>query len=189
MGITAALLLIGNGMHILVTHMAWSNCTTPFFFCLALLALLHAEEKKNGVWLVISAFLWALTLQTHSSVLIYVLAVLLYVLRPGFRYQTAIKSKYYYLAALGFLLAYANMIYFNIISKGGSFSWLKYKGYAIEKDPGFSSYLQNLQEMFIELLRALSSTYSNQNSLWAYLAYPGFTLALLFMLLGTLSGL
>lgn len=184
-GITAALLLMGNGMHILVTHMAWSNCTTPFFFCLAFLALLHAEEKKSGIWLIISAFLWALTLQTHSSVIIYILAVTLYVLRPGFRYQTAIERKYYYLAGLSFLLAYANMIYFNLISKGGSFNWLRYKGYAIEKDPGLISYLQNLQEMFIELLRAVSSTYTYQDSLWHYLAYPGFTLALFLILLGT----
>lgn len=184
-GITAALLLVGNGMHILVTHMAWSNCTTPFFFCLSFLALLHAEEKKSGIWLVVSAFLWALTLQTHSSVIIYVLAVLLYVLRPGFRTQTAIPSKYYLGAAFSFLLAYANMIYFNLVSKGGSFIWLRYKGYAIEKDPGFGSYLQNLQEMLIELLRALSSTYANQDSLGAYLAYPAFTLTLLLTLGGT----
>lgn len=184
-GLIAALLLLSNGMHILVTHMAWSNCTTPFFFCLAMLALIQAEEKKNSLWLIISAILWAITLQTHSSVLIYVLAVLAYVLRPSFRKKTALKSRTYLLAGIGFLLAYSNMIYYNLISKGGSFSWLKYKGYAIEKNPGFFSYLQNLQEMVIELLRAVSSTYPYKESFLAYLAYPGFAIALLLLLMGT----
>jgi len=184
-GITAALLLIGNGMHILVTHMAWSNCTTPFFFCLAFLALLKAEEKKSGGWLVLSAFLWALTLQTHSSVIIYVLVVLVYVLRPQFRQLTAIKSRYYLLASLTFVVGYANMLYYNLISRGGSFYWLKYKGYALEKHPGLTTYLHNLQEMLIELLRALSSTYQSQDSWGHYLANPWFSLALFLMLVGS----
>jgi len=38
-GLIAAGLLMTNGMHILVTHMAWSNCTTPFFFILAVMAV------------------------------------------------------------------------------------------------------------------------------------------------------
>ncbi len=184
-GITAALLLLGNGMHILVTHMAWSNCTTPFFFCLAFLALLNAEEKKSGIWLAISACLWALTLQTHSSVIIYVLAVIIYVFRPSFLRETAIKTKYYLLSAISFLLAYANMIYFNLLTRGGSFTWLKYKGYAIEKKPGLISYLQNLQEMFIELVRSVSSTYAYQDKLLNYFSNPWFTLSLGLLLLGT----
>lgn len=183
-GIAAALLLLGNGMHILVTHMAWSNCTTPFFFCLAWLALWQAEEKHSGSWLVLSAFLWALTLQTHSSVIIYILAVIIYVLRPGFRRQTAIKTRYYWGAAISFLAAYGNMIYYNLISRGGSFIWLRHKGYALEKEPGIISYLQNVQEMFIELLRSLSSTYAYQDNLWHYFIYPWFTLALGLLLLG-----
>ncbi len=188
-GITAALLLAGNGMHILVTHMAWSNCTTPFFFSLAFWALLQAEEKHSGIWLMISAFWWALTLQTHSSVIIYVLAATFYVLRPDFRHQAAIKTKYYWLAAFSFLLAYANMIYFNILSRGGSLVWLRYKGYALEKEIGITSYLQNLQAMFIELLRSLSSSYLVHDELWNYLSHPWFSLSLLLLVVGTIVSL
>ncbi|CFX26206.1 Nucleotide-diphospho-sugar transferases [Syntrophomonas zehnderi OL-4] len=183
-GMVAALLLLGNGMHILVTHMAWSNCTTPFFFCLAWLALGQAEEKKSGAWLILSGILWALTLQTHASAIIYVLAVSIYVLRPYFRCQTAIKTRYYWAAVICFLTAYSNMIYYNIVSRGGSLAWLRYKGYALEKDPGLMSYLKNTQNMFIDLVRSVSSTYAHQDIPWHYLGYPWFTLALLLLLLG-----
>lgn len=184
-GMVAALLLLGNGMHILVTHMAWSNCTTPFFFCLAWLTLWQAEVKKNGLWLMLSAFLWGLTLQTHASVIIYVLAVSIYVLRPHFRRQTAIKAGYYWGTATCFLAAYSNMIYYNLVSRGGSLGWIKYKGYALEKDPGVMSYLKNAQNMFIDLIRSVSSTYTHQDIPWHYLGYPWFTLALVLLLLGT----
>jgi glycosyltransferase involved in cell wall biosynthesis/putative flippase GtrA len=184
-GFTAAILLAGNGMHILVTHMAWSNCTTPFFFCLAWLALINAEKKKSGSWLIASAFLWALTLQTHSSVIVYVLAVIIYIARPWFRQQTRIKSIYYIWAGLGFIVGYANMIYYNLISRGGSIYWLKYKSYALEQQPSLVSYWTNLQGMLIELLRSLSSSYQPRNSWSYYLADPWFSLALFLFIVGT----
>lgn len=183
-GLTAALLLAGNGMHILVTHMAWSNCTTPFFFCLAWLALINAEQKGSAIWLTISAFLWALTLQTHSSAIIYILAVLLYISRLQFRKQTGIKATGFVWAGLVFLAGYANMIYYNIISRGGSIYWLKYKSYALEQHPSPASYLSNLQEMLIELLRTLSSAYQQQDSLAQYLVNPWFSIALLLVITG-----
>lgn len=183
-GIIAALLLAGNGMHILVTHMAWSNCTTPFFFCLAWLALINAENKGSGLWLIISAFLWALTLQTHSSVIIYILAVIFYIMQPRFRQQAKIKSSFYGWAGLSFIIGYANMIYYNLISRGGSFYWLKYKSYALEQQPSLASYMTNLQEMMIELMRTLSSSYQQQDSWGQYLADPWFSLALCLFIVG-----
>lgn len=183
-GITAAILLAGNGMHILVTHMAWSNCTTPFFFCLAWLALINTERKGSGRWLIISAFLWALTLQTHSSVIIYILVVAFYLLQPRFRRQTKIKISYYIWAGLSFMVGYANMIYYNLISRGGSFYWLKYKGYALEQNPCLASYLTNFREMLIELLRTLSSVYQQQDSWGQYLGNPWFSLVLFLFIVG-----
>lgn len=185
-GLLAAALLLFNGMHILVTHMAWSNCTTPFFFTLALIATLNAEEKKSGPWLVIAALLWAATLQTHSSAIIYVLAAAIYLLRPSFRRQTGVQLPWYFSASLAFLGGYANMIYFNIISRGGSLRWLGHKSYALEQEPGLISYLTNLHNMFVELLRTLSSTYSSHDHLLQYLTHPLFSLSLLLLLMGSI---
>lgn len=47
-GLIASGLLLTNGMHIVGTHMAWANSTTPFFFVLALIATVTAEQKKTG---------------------------------------------------------------------------------------------------------------------------------------------
>jgi glycosyltransferase involved in cell wall biosynthesis/putative flippase GtrA len=183
-GIIAALLLTGNGMHILVTHMAWSNCTTPFFFCLAWLALINAESKGSGLWLAISSFLWALTLQTHSSVIIFILAAIFYIMQPRFRQQAGIKNRSYAWAGLSFIIGYANMIYYNFISRGDSFYWLKYKSYALEQHPTLASYLTNLREMLIELIRSLGSTYQQQVNWGQYLADPWFSLALCLLMVG-----
>lgn len=185
-GLLAAALLLFNGMHILVTHMAWSNCTTPFFFTLALIATLNAEEKKSGPWLVLAALLWAATLQTHSSAIIYVLAAAIYLLRPSFCRQTGIQLQWYFTASLALLGGYANMIYFNIISRGGSLRWLSHKSYALEQEPGLISYLKNLHNMLVELLRALSSTYSSHDHLLQYLPHPLFSLSLLLLLMGSI---
>lgn len=184
-GLLAAAILLFNGMHILVTHMAWSNCTTPFFFTLALIATLNAEEKKSGPWLVLAALLWAATLQTHSSAIIYVLAAAIYLLGPSFRRQTAIQLRWYFTAVLALVGGYANMIYFNIISRGGSLRWLSHKSYALELEPGLISYLKNLHNMLVELLRTLSSTYSSHDHLLQYLTHPLFSLSLLLLLVGS----
>lgn len=185
-GFLAAALLLFNGMHILVTHMAWSNCTTPFFFTLALIATIYAEEKKSGPWLVLAALIWAATLQTHSSVIIYVLATAVYLLRPSFRRQVKIQPQWYLAAALALLAGYANMVYFNIISRGGSLSWLTHKSYTLEQDPGILSFLLNFHNMFVELIRMLSSTFNQHDHLLQYLVHPLFSLALLLFLIGSI---
>lgn len=179
----AAGLLLTNGMHILVTHMAWSNCTTPFFFSLALGASLAAQGRKSGQWLVISAFLWAMALQTHSSIIVFLPAYFLYVIRPEFRRETGFSMRCYLLAAAAFVAGYANMIYYNLVTSGGSLRWLTHKSYAVEADPGISSYLNNLNQLVIELLRSLSSTFVSHESWFQYLQHPAFLLFI--VLLGT----
>ena len=183
-GWLAALFLLANGMHILVTHMAWSNCTTPLFFTLALLALIRAEMDRAPQWLLISALCWAAALQTHSSVIIYCLVVAGYVLSPGFRTRTRFSPLWLATAALVFLAGYANMIYYNLITRGGSWQWLSRKGYALEQELSPASYLHNLEQFIIELLRTLASSYPNQESLGQYLSQPFFLMALALLLAG-----
>lgn len=67
-GLLAAALVATAPSHILLTHMAWSNDTTPFFVTAASLGLLLAFRKGRGWW-VAAGFLWAMALQTHASVL------------------------------------------------------------------------------------------------------------------------
>ncbi|MEN6326120.1 MAG: glycosyltransferase [Syntrophomonas sp.] len=180
----AAGFLLTSGMHIMVNHMAWGNCTTPFFFVLAIIATEKARLKQNGGWLLGAALLWAATLQTHSSAIIYVLVAALYILSPRYRSQAGLGRRWYWGAAGLFLAGYANMIYYNISSLGGSFRWLSNKSYALEQQPGLWSFITNLERMIIELLRSISSTYVEHQHIWQYFTNPLFVMALLLLLLG-----
>lgn len=180
----AAGFLLTSGMHIMVNHMAWGNCTTPFFFVMAVIATEKARLKQSGRWLLGAALLWAATLQTHSSAIIYVLVAVLYILFSAYRSQAGIGRRWYWGAAGLFLAGYANMIYYNISSLGGSLRWLSNKAYALEQEPGLWSFIKNLEQMTIELLRSISSTYAEHQHIWQYLNHPIFVLALLLLLLG-----
>lgn len=177
-GLIAAGMLLTNGMHILVTHMAWSNCTTPFFFVLALLGTVIAGQKSSGTWLMGSALLWAMALQTHSSVLVYLLALVIYIF-CRFRREAGIPRKYYFRSLLVFLAAYSNMIIYNALTGFDSIRSIFSKQYTLEPHPGITSFADNFARMFIELLRSVSSTYPSHPNPWQYLAYPQFVICLL----------
>lgn len=183
-GLLAAVFLLFNGMHILNSHMAWANCTTPTFFTAALLALVNAEKEHNGKYLLLSGILWAAALQTHASVIIYIAVIFIYVLTPGFRQRSGIALKWRLYSLTAFLLGYFNMLYYNLVSRGGSFRWLSTKDYALEQHHNVSSYLLNLEQMAAELLRTLSSCYGQHTHLWQYLNEPFFLLALLLLVYG-----
>jgi len=184
-GILAAVFLLFNGMHILNSHMAWANCTTPTFFTAALLALIVAENQRSGRYLVLSGLLWAAALQTHASVIIYIAVIAIYILTPGFRRRSGISWRWYLYSFSAFLLGYFNMIYYNLASRGGSIRWLSTKTYALEQHPGFHTYWANLDQMTAELLRTLSSSYMQHDHLWQYLNQPLIIMALTLLLYGT----
>lgn len=183
-GFLAAGFLLTNGMHIMVTHKAWANCTTPFFFMLAMLATVNTEQKKSGPWVILTGLLWAATLQTHPSVLIYLLVVFVYVLSPHFRRSAGISAGWYAGAIAAFLTGYSNMIYYNIVTAGGSIKWLVYKHYALESHPGVHTFFSNLPQMVVELVRSVSSTYTLEKDPFHYLLYPFFLLSLIFIMAG-----
>jgi len=183
-GVLAAVFLLFNGMHILNSHMAWANCTTPAFFAAALLATIMAEQKRSGRYLVLAGLLWAATLQTHASVIIYIPVIAIFVLTPGFRRRSGIARGWYFSSGIVFLAGYLNMIWYNLTSRGGSIRWLSTKTYALEQQPGIQNYLANLEQMVTELVRTLSSCYGQHNHMWQYLAHPFFLLALCLLFYG-----
>ncbi len=173
-GWIAALLLLTNGMHILVTHMAWANCTTPFFFSLALFYTMKAETERSERQLKTAALLWALTLQTHFSVTVYLLTLACYFGWREWRGAGLFSFRQYLRAVWFFVLGYLNMIVYNLFTLGGSLRWLHNKSYTLEQKPGLFSYLQNMGAMGVELFRTVSSTYE-----MAYLTNPLFWLGLI----------
>ncbi len=177
-GWLAAGLLLTNGMQILVTHMAWANCATPFFFSLALLGTVRAEQQRNGQALFGVGLLWGLTLQTHSSVAVYMVTLAAYYGWREWRGPKLFSQRDYLRAIWGFGLGYCNMILYNLITVGGSLRWLHNKGYTLEQHPGLFSYFKNLGALVTELLRTLASSYAGHRFFWEYLNEPFFLICL-----------
>ncbi|MGG1658535.1 ArnT family glycosyltransferase [Brevibacillus sp. NRS-1366] len=153
----AALLLATNSMHILVTHMAWSNDTTPFFVGLAVLISLKAmDQERRSLW-ALTGFVWAIALQTHPSVIATLLGVIFYLARQfGWRafYHARLRA-----GIAIFIAVYSNMILHNMIKPLDSVLWVKRKGYALNKEYSIQGYFHNMLEMGGELIRALASAF------------------------------
>lgn len=175
-GWLAAALMATCGMHILVTHMAWSNDLTPFFVTAALLCLVTALQRGSGRLLCLSGALWGLALQTHSSVLALLPGLLLY-LWLGPARQGWSKRRSFYLAHLAFVLAYSNMIVDNIINPLDSWHWVQRKQYAFNNSINPASYLINLRNMTGEYISALASAYPGQHGTARDIAFLAVLLA------------
>lgn len=156
--IIAALLLTTNSMHILVTHMAWSNDTTPFFVSLAVLASLKAmDREKRSLW-ALTGLAWAIALQTHPSVVAALLGVLFYV-GHQFGWKAFTRDARFRMAFFVFLAGYSNMIVHNMIHPLDSVRWMKRKDYALNQEWSILGYGTNMVEMGSEWIHALASAF------------------------------
>lgn len=154
----AALLLATNSMHILVTHMAWSNDTTPLFVGLAVLVSLKAMNQEGHSLWALSGLAWAIALQTHPSVVAVLLGVIFYLGRE-YGWAAFWKEGRFRVSIAVFLAGYSNMIIHNIIKPWDSVLWVKRKEYALNQEWSGEGYIQNMLEMGSELVHSLASAF------------------------------
>lgn len=167
----AAFMLAANSMYILTTHKAWSNDTTPFFIMLAVLLSLKAFDSQSRLKWGISGLAWAIALQTHSSVIISVWAVALYlVIRMGFR--RVLKDPRVWTAVVCFSVGYSNMIIDNVIYPLDSILWIGYKDYALNTHWNPLFYAKNMSAMFLELIRSLASVFPRKTGILYEMSFP-----------------
>jgi 4-amino-4-deoxy-L-arabinose transferase-like glycosyltransferase len=103
-GVLAAVLMAINGAHVVVnSHIAWSNCLTPLLTTLAFWLLLRRNLPLAGLTL-------GVALQTHPLVAALLPGVALYVL---VRMPRLLRTPWPYLAAVLFLVGYANVLVYN----------------------------------------------------------------------------
>lgn len=159
LSLLAALFLATNSMHILVTHMAWSNDTTPFFVSLAVLLTLRSLGQKEHTYWAWAGLAWALALQSHPSVIAALLGVWLIIWREE-------RRKTFFLALI---FGYSNMIVHNILKPLDSVLWVKRKEYALYPEWSLKSYFSNIYEMANEFFRSLSSAFPNGEG-WTHFA-------------------
>jgi hypothetical protein len=181
----AGAFLATNSMHILVGHVAWSNCMTPFWTTATLLALAAGRGRTpDGLpgprALLVAGLCAGLALQTHSSVVVFLVGVGAWLWWPGPALRRRLRRPAFWGFHGMFLLAYANMIVFNILNPLASwYHVVEHKGYALAgAAPGSETvavgagYPDNLLALLVEWVRANSADTVRYDSVARYLADP-----------------
>jgi len=193
-GPTAALLAAGlmatSGVHIVNGHIAWSNCTTPFFTTAATLALVEAVARGSGRLLVLAGALYGLALQSHASVMLLGPVLLLHLLTgrdaATGRSGVLVRTRWVPLAALAALLACSNLIAFNLLNPGAWESATRGRAYAYVANPTPETYLHNLEGFATSLLRMAAGSFVGGPSFGAQALEPANLPYLLLMLCGAI---
>ena len=145
-GFVAGAFLAFSPVHIIVnSHVAWSNSVTPFFTTLVFAVLHIALRKKDGRLLVLGGFLYGLALQTHISMVVVIPGLLIWFLARR-DISTWLRRPWPYLAVGAALLAYANMIVYNL-TPGGGLANFQQHDYAWVSQPTWGMYWTNLKTM------------------------------------------
>lgn len=158
--VTAALLATSGGHVIINSHTARSNSITPLLTTVAVWLVYRAARSGRG-WLVgVCGLVYGLALQTHLSVIALApgLALGLLVMRPRL-----VASRWVIVAAVLFLVGYANMIVFNLQNDFWSLVHARQlqQGYAGGRATDLASYVANLGALVQSLSRLLSGTIEN----------------------------
>jgi hypothetical protein len=187
--LVGSLMLAGSMYHIFqLSHLAWSNCMTPFFVVGFLLAFVSGLHFQKPFWLIFSGFLFGLTLQTHPSVITLVpFIVCAFVLQGKEKIYYWLKRPAPYLMVVAAALGYANMIYFNIIKPADTIHHaLNSPTYSLQENPGIESYFHNSKGEWTLLLRLLSGAAEEKWSLINYWQNPIFVGCAIGLFIGVL---
>jgi len=117
-GFIAAALFSCNAQQIFNgSHWGYSNSLTPVFSTLALWLSWRALKSKRPWSLLGGAFAFALALQTHPSAIVLVPAIVITFFFDGRQW---LRGRWPFLAIGAATLGYANVIVYNISTRGGS---------------------------------------------------------------------
>ena len=175
-GLIAAALLATSGGHVIInSHTARSNSVTPLITTLGVWLLYRAVRSGSGWPLAASGLLFGLALQTHLSAIALApgLAVGLLLLRPRL-----LTGRWAILAAALGVLAYANMIVFNVQNGFQSVMHARnlQQAYTDGRGTDLVTYAENMAALVQSLSRLLSGTIETAASP-ARFVYVGLALA------------
>lgn len=196
-GLIAALLMAFSGVHIAInSHIAWSNSMTPFFTTLAAVpfALAGRELRTPNTaslvrvrwYLPLGGFLFGLALQTHPSAIAFGLGLVLWFVSNR-NTRALLRTPYPYLAILFALVAYSNVILYNVQmmnDPNNSLAAAMRREYAYSPAATLPEYSSRVLARGIELTRMLAPSFGASQNPMRYLANPYFSMTLLVVLLG-----
>ncbi len=164
-GLIAACLMVASPTHIMMnSHVAWSNCTTPFFTTLMLLAFYAGVKRNSGPGLALSGFLAGLALQTHPTVMMFFPGMLVWFLGQRDR-RKWLKQPWPYLAVVLVLLTYSNMIWHNAHGRLHSLAGLQRRTDQYSYSHSWSDYVTNLRGLAIQLPSMMGGAVESPGSL------------------------
>ena len=158
-GLLAGGLLATNLAHIAInSRIAWSNCVTPLFTTAGLLLLVRALGRDRPRLLVPAGLLLGLGLQTHPSALALYpgLAAGLLLSPTGRRW---LRGPWTWLGLLAALVAYGNVLWFNLTSGGKSLAAAREREYAVRPPESAGELAANLGALLLQLARNLGSSF------------------------------
>jgi 4-amino-4-deoxy-L-arabinose transferase-like glycosyltransferase len=191
--IAAGLLLTSGGHIIINSHTARSNSTTPLLTTAAIWLIYRALEDRRWDWvaggwvarrpdprlLAPAGLLVGLALQTHLSVIALLPGLAAYAVWRGRR---LLRTPWPYLAGVGVLLGYANMLVYNLLNDFWSLRHASslQSGYTGGRATDVSYYLTNFGALVQSLARLLSGTIETDASparfVYSVLAIAGLVL-------------
>lgn len=190
----AAALLATNSMHILVGHVAWSNATTPFWTTAALLALARglrrgpSGETLRPRPLILAGVLLGLAFQSHSTVIIALVGLGLWLWWPGPAWRARVRAPAFWLAQIALVAVYAPVIVYSIIHPFAFWTaGIGVKNYALatSTESGGLDYGGNVAGLLLEWLRANAAAVARYPDPLRYLSTPGVLIAAALLLAGS----
>jgi 4-amino-4-deoxy-L-arabinose transferase-like glycosyltransferase len=173
-GAVAAGFMAANSTHILVnSHVGWSHAITPLFTTLGLACLARVlSDTRHPVWLVAAGALLGIGVQTHVTAALLLPGAALAVLA---RRPALLRTRWAIFAVAAFLAVNANLIAYNVLSGGHSFTGgLEHITDYTGEETGYDTdaYLENLGRLTLAGSWILSGAIEKRRFIGESLADP-----------------
>lgn len=179
-GLIAAAFMTTNGIHIApVGHVAFSGSITPLFTTLAFWLLHRWSVRRTNGTLVWAGFMLGMSMHTHPTIVAFLPGVAGWLL---WRNLQILRTRWPYLAALAFVLAFSPMIVFNIVTGGQS---IRHALYTATERPDYvdpdkadaarltlPNYLERQKDYWIMLHGTLGGAVNERDGAVGYLTDP-----------------
>lgn len=168
----AAALLATSGVHIAASsHIAWPLSLSPLLVALWLACTVRAAQRGSGASLAASAAFFGLALQVQLTVLTLVPGVAIYIVWRG---RSLLRLRWIALAVGAFLIAYSNMVVYNVTTGLDSLKSALSRNASYEdyQDEDSSAYLARQGRILLTLARMPSSALDTRETATDYLLDP-----------------
>jgi len=176
-GLIAAAFMTTNGIHIApMGHVAFSGSITPFFTTLAFWLLHRWSARGSGKTLVWAGFMLGMSMHTHPTIVAFLPGAAGWVL---WRNLPILRTRWPYLAALAFVVAFSPMIVYNVLTDGQS---IRHATYTASERPDYArsrpteltveSYVDRQTDYWLMLHGTLGGALDERSGPSAYLTDP-----------------